>query len=211
MSNDMLGPLVRASVGLSKARLSLALDLVNKLKGGNAQDWEFHLKNVLRDGAPAFEKFALKPTCQGIELAHAMGFDPQAAYQQCQDLIFFAEGFWDRVLSKTHPQSFGPWTGLSFDLAANGNENMILAKLKRQGYLFPNESTLCLRILQLIKRQPHGDDGDLIVEGCYPNIFFLTTCVVIVSWEESQGKWRIATLPRRTTTWLKNTRVFSYA
>lgn len=52
MSKDMLGSLVRASVRLTQPRVNVALDVINRLAGNDAEAWEKHLKHVLRDGLP---------------------------------------------------------------------------------------------------------------------------------------------------------------
>lgn len=207
MSNDMLGPLVRASVGLSKARLNLALDLVNRLKGQKARDWEVHLKNVLRDGTPRRDEFEVQLINRSEYWSDASDYDdPLKAYDQAKDLIILGEGYRELVLSKAQPSwSTRRCISTCYELSGSGHETMIFSKVKDES-VFPDESTLCWRVLKMVRDQPDGKEGVLAIDN-YPTIFFLASCVVVVSWEEGRGKWKVSAWRRHITTWNKRTRV----
>lgn len=53
MSKDMLGPLIRALVGIPNSRLGVALDITNRLNSDRGDEWNTRFKAVLREGLPA--------------------------------------------------------------------------------------------------------------------------------------------------------------
>lgn len=50
MSKDMLGPIVRALVGVPEPRLGIVADLVNRLGSDQGDGWSTRFKTVLREG-----------------------------------------------------------------------------------------------------------------------------------------------------------------
>lgn len=53
---DMLGPVVRALVGVPKEHLGIVLDIANKLGGKDCELWKAHLAAMLREGVKSEAK-----------------------------------------------------------------------------------------------------------------------------------------------------------
>jgi hypothetical protein len=77
------------------------------------------------------------------------------------------------------------------------------------GYIF-DDSTACAVIEAMIKDQWGGKEGKLLTSG-YANLFYLSSCVVGVSWSADYRGWCVNAWRRDDSKWRAGRQVFSPA
>ena len=174
--------------------------LVNKLGGMDG------VKRFLAGTVEVVVKSILAPANNCVRFAAVGTHDPQAFYQT-RDSLWVSDEFRSRILSKAKPiKNLVAAVGKSYDLTQNAYDREITPELG-SGYAF-DESEVCARIAMMIQKQPKGEAGDLLNNGC-ANLFYVAGCVVYVYWVADFRKWYVYAWKLDDGYWFAGFRAFS--
>ncbi|MEX2010564.1 MAG: hypothetical protein WD874_02050 [Parcubacteria group bacterium] len=191
MSDDKIGSVVRALVGVPKKYLGIILDVVNRLNEANADN------SAYRDALANFNKNWRK------SLVEALGLKD---FFLTRDGLWVSDDFRNRILAKAEIiEAVGV---KNFDLPRDMADAEIEKELS-EGHIF-DESTVCVVIRDLIEKQWGGTDGVLKNNG-YANLFYTPSSVVGVRWGGGRRMWNVDIWVRDGIRWLAGSRAFSPA
>jgi hypothetical protein len=115
-----------------------------------------------------------------------------------------SDDFRNQVVAKAEPSQPVPKksTMLQRDMLDKEIEKML-----GEGHLF-TEGQVCSIIGDMIGKQEGGKEGELLNNG-YANLFYLSSCVVDVSWNSDGREWDVRTWHRAGIRWSAGLRAFS--
>lgn len=134
--------------------------------------------------------------------------DPDEYYQTRSGLYVWGD-FRSRVVAHAKPVESGMvFKVKSFDLMAGLTDEKIEVLLLKE-HLFGDDQ-LCAIIAKLIAKQPNGEEGVLLNNGC-ANLFYTGSDVVRVYWHSDSREWDVDAWRRGAYGWVAGRRVFSPA
>lgn len=131
--------------------------------------------------------------------------DPDAFYQTRSGLYVY-DDFRTRVVAKARPSGNADYKVEKAELMRGLTDEEIEGALPKN-HLF-DETRLCAIIAGLITKQPNGEEG-VLLNNSYANLFYTSSCVVLVDWLSDYREWRVYTWRRGGRRWLAGYQVFS--
>lgn len=131
--------------------------------------------------------------------------DPNRFYQNRKGLWVW-DDFRSRIVANAKPSDAGvTWEIKSAELMRGMTNTAIEAGLSAS-HLF-DETQVCAIIAGLIVKQPEGQEGTLLNNG-YANLFYTSSCVVLVFWYADDRGWRVCAWGRDDRGWDAGNQVF---
>lgn len=138
-------------------------------------------------------------------LALASPFNPLASLKTLNGL-WVSDEFESRILSQASVvNKLDSATCSSYNLKKNLCDREIISELP--GSYEWSASEICVRIAQMIGRQPSGSEGDLLNNG-YSNLFYVPGRVVNVTCYAVSRRWDVFVWKRGVYLWNAGSRVF---
>src|SRR3989344_1233615 len=165
MSQDRLGPLVRALVGVDRSHLGVVIDIANRLNAADAPRWHDRLKGIVQEGLPPIEP--------------------------PPPLLVFDEHVATVTLGRHVPAEF--WRDT--DEAPARRVWGTFATTVRDILAYPgvgdfDPTDLSALIAEMIGQQPNGEAGNLLNDG-RGNLFPCGSVLVSVYWDDIYRDWSV--------------------
>ncbi|KND48476.1 MAG: hypothetical protein AB200_01960 [Parcubacteria bacterium C7867-005] len=126
---------------------------------------------------------------------------------QTRSDLFIYDGFRDLVLAKVGKgEQAKPIVSKSVALPRDMTDKEI-EEMLGNGHIF-TEVEVCAVIQKLITEQEGGKEGELLNNG-FANLFYTSSCVVVVRWLADVGRWNVGTWRRDVIGWSAGDRAFS--
>lgn len=200
MSQDMLGPLPRALVGVPEGRLPLMLDIANKVgdeKSGDA--WHRHLSKTIRAGLPVPTETPTElPPLLVFDDAHIASVDiskphnPDTFWRTTKEspARYVYHTFLTDVVARALPSSPSGIVKVPYaDPSRNTNVREIL---DAQGVGDHDPSKLSALIASMISEQPNGEfSKDGLLNDGRANLFPCGSVLVRVRWDDDDSEWDV--------------------
>lgn len=127
------------------------------------------------------------------------------AFFQTRSGLYVTDDFRSLVVAKAEPTATIP-AFKHVELMRDMNDSEIKEMLG-DGHLF-TDTEVCALIADLIRKQGGGKKGKLLNNG-YANLFYLSSCLVHVSWNAGRREWRVYAWKRDDRRWRRGSQVFS--
>lgn len=164
-----------------------------------------HMEVALKE---ALNKMFMLGNSGSVAVKVAERHDPDTFYRTRSGLYVY-EGFRNLVVAKAKPTEAGTIFTLDHALLMqNMSDEKIEASLSKQ-HVF-DKTSLCAIIATMIAEQPEGREGKLLNNG-YANLFYTTSCVVLVAWRAVRRRWGVGAWERDDFGWRAGSQVFSPA
>ena len=137
--------------------------------------------------------------------------DPDLFYRTRSGLLV-SKGFCDLVVAKANPTEAGTtFQVIPRTMVRDASDAEIELELggETKIHLF-DETRVSVIVARLIDGQPKGEAGLLLNNG-YANLFYTSSCVVVVRWSAVRRRWGVGTWGRDDGRWRAGFRVFSPA
>jgi hypothetical protein len=211
MSKDMLGPVIRAAVGVPQGRLDLLAKITSNFASDNpdGEAWYKHMHGAWSAGIPIATppKRLIRIGERSIEITRKR--DPAEFYRNRAGL-WVSNDFQRLVVAKATPVDAGAIFKITCDTLAEDFFDLSLEEDLPTDHLF-DESGVSAIVAEMISRQQDVvQEGDLIGNGrC--NLFYLSSGFVYVYWDGDRRRWRVNSRERDGVRWGRGGHVFSPA
>lgn len=143
-----------------------------------------------------------------VSVTLSKSHDPNVFFQTRSGLYVW-DDFRSRIVTQARPIAVGMAFELNNALLTKDMSDEEIESALPKNHLF-DESALCAIIASMISEQPDGKEGKLLNNG-YANLFYASSCVVIVRWHADYRKWRVNAWKRDDNEWDAGRQVFSPA
>mgnify|MGYP001618738111 CR=1 FL=1 len=206
MSKDMLGPTIRALVGVPQEYLGTVADIANRLSSEQGKVWHARFAEAAKQKLEPVKPPKLLILRGSVEVALTKPHNPDEFFQTRTGLYVY-DNFGTRVVAKARLTTAASRARLKrFELGQNMTDEQIEMELGPNHNFSDDE--VCWVIAEMIGKQPDGEAGELLNNG-YANLFYTSSCVVDVRWNADDRYWRVRTWYRGDDTWFAGARAFS--
>ena len=190
MSQDRLGPLVRALVGVDRNHLGVMTDIANRFNSADAPRWNERLKGIVQEGLPPLEP---PPPLLVFDDEHIAPVNLSEVHYPatfwCDTDETPARRIWGSfattVVANAKPRE--P-SGVKVRYAGVSRATTVREILTAPGVGDFNPTDLSAVIAEMVGKQPHGEAGDLLTDG-RGNLFTCGSVLVRVGWDAISRYW----------------------
>lgn len=136
----------------------------------------------------------------------SLRYDPDAFFRTRFGLWVY-DSFRNLVVAKATSSSESRTVTTKSTMLERDMTDAEIEEMLGSGYLF-TEDQLCDIVAEMIEKQDGGKEGKLLNNG-YANLFYLSSCVVLVRWNTDNREWLVNTWRRDDYRWFAGYRVFS--
>jgi len=192
MSQDRLGPLIRALVGVDRQHLGVVTDIANRLNSTDAFRWHNRLKGVVQEGLPPIEPpppllvFDEHVATATLDKRHV----PAEFWRDTDEAP--ARRVWGTfattVVARAKPRE--PSSVVKVPYANLSRATTVRDILAYPGVGDFDPTNLSALIAEMIGQQPNGEAGNLLNDG-RGNLFPCGSVLVVVDWSDFDRRWDV--------------------
>ena len=192
MSQDRLGPLIRALVGVDRQHLGVVTDIANRLNSTDAFRWHNRLKGVVQEGLPPIEPpppllvFDEHVATATLDKRHV----PAEFWRDTDEAP--ARRVWGTfattVVARAKPRE--PSSVVKVPYANLSRATTVRDILAYPGVGDFDPTNLSALIAEMIGQQPNGEAGNLLNDG-RGNLFPCGSVLVSVYWDDIYRDWSV--------------------
>ena len=192
MSQDRLGPLIRALVGVDRQHLGVVTDIANRLNSTHAFRWHDRLKGVVQEGLPPIEPpppllvFDEHVASVVLMTRHV----PTEFWRDTDEAPARRVGgtFATTVVARAKPRE--PSSVVKVPYANLSRATTVRDILAYPGVGDFDPTDLSALIAEMIGQQPNGETGDLLNDG-RANLFPCVSVLIDVYWHVIFRVWLV--------------------
>ncbi|MFA7302245.1 MAG: hypothetical protein WC030_00655 [Candidatus Paceibacterota bacterium] len=219
MSKDMLGPLVRASVGLSQDHIHLMIEVAQRLAGNREEVWAAILARNLRTGLPAHDGRTfrvLSTESQRVAFPAARGCTWESFDDSKQQ--YHVNRRMDPKLPHTSHGTFPRRFGRRFPVLRNCLDREVQEDLG-EGYLFEDDEAVSYALALQVQGYWQDERPKKEKSTAASHVFYLKSGIVmLVGWVlftpvgiDSRQYWRMSYTFIPPNTWIAKPGTWVYS
>ena len=193
--NDRLGPIVRALVGVDLEYHNTLIEVANRLNSSEAPAWNKLYADVSKVGLSK-EKLVELPPLLTFDNEHIASValntrhDSVAFWHDTSETParYVWPGFMTHVVAKAKPSE--PSGIVKIPYAPLSRSTKVCDLLKTPGVGNFDPSKLSAIIAAMLAKQPNGESGDLLNDGC-ANLFPCGPVLALVFWRDDYRRWGV--------------------